>query len=123
MYLAINGSEVDACVMGKSNLWRKSDLERTTLGRGQGIAGYGQTLGEDGVLGIATWHELGMRHAMNGDVVGNTIGSMPLSAYIKRRIRWIRVRKFVTMFVASKPHNKSLTISLSKVCDPSGAVH
>ncbi|GAA6059526.1 hypothetical protein JCM10212_006024 [Sporobolomyces blumeae] len=114
MYLAINQVQVASCVTGKSCLYRKSDLVRAAekkLARSTalslvapdhvepGLATFGQYLGEDNEIGVAIWEELGMRHAMGGEVAGNTVGTMSFGKYFRRRVRWIRVRKY--MVVAS----------------------
>ncbi|KAM0792431.1 hypothetical protein ACM66B_005108 [Microbotryomycetes sp. NB124-2] len=110
MYLAINAVAVASCVTGKSCLYRKSDLERAAekkrlsgkghqLAPGDGLAAFGRYLGEDNMIGEAIWDDLGMRHAMGGDIAGNAVGSMTYSIYFRRRVRWIRVRKY--MVVAS----------------------
>jgi ceramide glucosyltransferase len=100
MYLAINACQLDSCIMGKSTMWRKSDLEQTTPGQQGGLEGYSSYLGEDNMIGRHIWHDLGMRHAMNPDVVGNTVGTMTLKAFFWRRVRWIRVRKYMVLYVA-----------------------
>lgn len=100
MYLAINKTEIDSCIMGKSTFVRKSDLDRTTAGAkvmaeregATALQGYGDYLGEDNMIGHALWHQLGLGHAMNSDVVGNSVGRMTLRTYFWRRVRWIRVR-------------------------------
>ena len=109
MYLAINWVAVASCVTGKSCLYRKSDLERAAdkkrlSGRGHalsegtdGLAAFGKYLGEDNMIGEAIWDDLGMRHAMGGDIAGNAVGSMQFSTYFRRRVRWIRVRKYMVM--------------------------
>lgn len=56
------------------------------------LQGYGDYLGEDNMIGHALWHQLGLGHAMNSDVVGNSVGRMSLRTYFWRRVRWIRVR-------------------------------
>lgn len=104
MYLAINQCQVDSCIVGKSNLYRKSDLERLPSLKahqsGRALEAFGDYLGEDNMIGTKLWHELGLRHAMNEDVVGNTIGNMSLQSYFWRRVRWIRVRKYMVLCVA-----------------------
>lgn len=102
MYLAINACNIDSCIVGKSNLYRKSVIEQTHIAKeynqpGRGLAAYGRYLGEDNMIGRAIWHDLGMRHGMNADVIGNTVGSMTLSTYFWRRVRWIRVRKYMVV--------------------------
>ena len=111
MYLAINYLAVASCVTGKSCLYRKSDLERAAVkkregGKGHqlaegegGLAAFGKYLGEDNMIGEAIWDDLGMRHAMGGDVAGNAVGSMDFQTFFRRRVRWIRVRKYMVMYV------------------------
>ncbi|PIL31742.1 hypothetical protein GSI_06446 [Ganoderma sinense ZZ0214-1] len=107
MYIAINTIAVDSCVVGKSCLYRKSDLERVdgslrpipNAAKGgcqpgeRGLAAFGRFLAEDNMIAGALWHELGLRHDMSCDVARNAVGDMTLMDYIARRIRWVRVRK------------------------------
>ncbi|RPD82353.1 glycosyltransferase family 21 protein [Lentinus tigrinus ALCF2SS1-7] len=107
MYIAINTVAVESCVVGKSCLYRKSDLERVdgsfrpianAENGGQqpgerGLEAFGRFLAEDNMIAGALWHELGLRHDLSCDVAHNAIGDMTLMDYIARRIRWIRVRK------------------------------
>ncbi|KAI0654213.1 glycosyltransferase family 21 protein [Cubamyces menziesii] len=107
MYIAINTVAVDSCVVGKSCLYRKSDLERVDgslkpipnadAGGFQpgerGLAAFGRFLAEDNMIASALWHELGLRHDLSCDVAKNAVGNMSLMDYIARRIRWVRVRK------------------------------
>lgn len=109
MYLAINQLVISSCVAGKSCLFRKSDLEtavekKRTGGKGKllgtgegGLASFGKYLGEDNMIGEALWDDLGMKHAMGSDMAGNTVGSMKVETYFKRRVRWIRVRKYMVV--------------------------
>ena len=108
MYLAINTVAVDSCVVGKSNLYRKSDLERvdgslkhsTSPGsdeRQKGLEAFGRFLAEDNMIAGALWHELDLRHDLSCDVARNAIGNMSLADYIWRRVRWIRVRKHMVL--------------------------
>ncbi|OCH94699.1 glycosyltransferase family 21 protein [Obba rivulosa] len=107
MYLAINTVAIDSCVVGKSNLYRRSDLERVDgslkpssssvrqegAPGDRGLAAFGRFLAEDNMIAGALWHELGLRHDLSCDIARNAVGSMTLSAYIWRRVRWVRVRK------------------------------
>ena len=107
MYIAINTVAVDSCVVGKSNLYRRSDLERVdgslkpianaaeggSQPGSKGLAAFGRFLAEDNMIASALWHELGLRHDLSCDVAKNAVGNMTLSDYIWRRVRWIRVRK------------------------------
>ena len=45
----------------------------------------------------AIWHELGMRHSLSCDTARNIVGRMTFHDYVKRRVRWIRVRKRMVM--------------------------
>lgn len=109
MYLAINWVTIGSCVTGKSCLYRRSDLERAAdkkrkggkglvLADGEGgLAAFGKYLGEDNMIGEAIWEDLGMRHAMGGEVAGNAVGSMSFQTFFRRRVRWIRVRKYMVV--------------------------
>jgi ceramide glucosyltransferase len=109
MYIAINTVAVDSCVMGKSNLYRRSELELVNGrlkrrrvpaeddGRGFGLAAFGRFLAEDNMIAAALWHELDLRHDLSCDIARNAIGDMSFSDYVWRRVRWIRVRKYMTL--------------------------
>jgi ceramide glucosyltransferase len=111
MYLAINTVAIESCVVGKSNLYRRSDVERLngTLKPivskddgarqpvGSGLRMFGRFLAEDNMIASALWHELGTRHDLSCDVASNVVGSMSLSDYVWRRVRWIRVRKHMVL--------------------------
>ena len=111
MYVAINTVAVESCVVGKSNLYRRSDIERLNGslkpfvpkddGAGQlfgsGLHMFGRFLAEDNMIASALWHELGTRHDLSSDVACNVVGSMTLSDYVWRRVRWIRVRKHMVL--------------------------
>lgn len=88
MYTFLNFLAVDSCVNGKSNMYRKSDLE--SLG---GLSFFGKYLAEDNVIGQAVMR-IGLKHAMTPDLALQPLGNMSLTTYLKRRIRWIRVRKY-----------------------------
>ncbi|KAH9176832.1 hypothetical protein EDB89DRAFT_1936715 [Lactarius sanguifluus] len=93
MYVAINAAAVDSCVMGKSNFFRCSDLERLDgslvpqrrqhdSGQQRGLAAFSRFLAEDNMIGLSLWqHELDLRHDLSCDVVHNTLGDMSLSDY------------------------------------------
>ena len=111
MYIAINTVAMESCVVGKSNLYRRSDLERVNgsmkripnadQGHSQagqcGLAMFGRFLAEDNMIASALWHELDQRHDLSCDVARNAVGNMSLSAYVWRRVRWIRVRKHMVL--------------------------
>ncbi|KAI0307682.1 glycosyltransferase family 21 protein [Multifurca ochricompacta] len=121
MYIAVNAAAVDSCVMGKSNLFRRSDLERLdgSLVRqqyhdsrqGLGLAMFARFLAEDNMIGLALWHELDLRHDLSYDVAYNALGDMRFSDYVWRRVRWIRVRKPITLVATSlEPFTESVML-------------
>lgn len=125
MYIAINTTAVDSCVMGKSNLYRRSDLNLVNGrlkprreppeddGRGFGLAAFGRYLAEDNMIAAALWHELDLRHDLSCDVAKNAIGSMSFSDYVWRRVRWIRVRKLMTLpATLVEPLTECIVVSL-----------
>ncbi|KAJ6519657.1 glycosyltransferase family 21 protein [Mycena sanguinolenta] len=126
MYLAINTLAVDSCVMGKSNLYRRSDLERvngslkpiqqnasTTQPVPCGLPAFGRFLAEDNMIASAFWHELGDRHDLSCDVARNAVGNMSLWDYILRRVRWIRVRKHIVLAATLvEPFTESVVLSI-----------
>ena len=127
MYIAINTVAIESCVVGKSNLYRRSDLERVdgSLKRipssaenagpreGRGLPVFGRFLAEDNMIGGALWHELGLRHDLSCDVAHNVVANMTFSDYVWRRVRWIRVRKHME-FTATllEPLTESVVLSI-----------
>lgn len=126
MYIAINTVAIESCVVGKSNLYRRSDVERVngsmmpisddatsnTVGE-HGLPAFGRYLAEDNMLASALWHELGARHELSCDVVRNVVGNMTLSDYVKRRIRWIRVRKHMVLTATIlEPFTEAVVLSV-----------
>jgi ceramide glucosyltransferase len=92
MYAIINGAEVASCVVGKSNFYRKKDME--DLG---GLAQFGKYLAEDNCVGIAFFNA-GKKHQIARDFAYQSMGNVSIHDFITRRIRWIRVRKY-TVFI------------------------
>lgn len=118
MYIAINTVALESCVVGKSNLYRRSDIDRLDASlkphpsptadmsaaapspasdSNRGLPVFGRFLAEDNMVASALWHELDVRHELSCDVARNAIGNMSLSDYIWRRVRWIRVRKHMVL--------------------------
>ena len=117
MYLALNETGTESCVNGKSCLFRKTDLEQSTRKHQEtykrvpcddavsrlpekeryGIAAFSEYLGEDNMIGRFIMHDGGMRHVMAPDVAVNAVGNMPFEKYFWRRVRWIRVRKYMVV--------------------------
>ncbi|PWY97015.1 hypothetical protein BCV70DRAFT_203238 [Testicularia cyperi] len=169
MYLAINALAIDSCVMGKSNMYRKSDLAQVPdsffdVGRegcrgeegaigsfafsskasdpGAGVAAhadpsttsstasspshgameasdalvpmqkeqlralsrpfarFGIYLAEDNMLALSLWNApLNLSHTLSSfDLAYTSVGDIrTLGDYTRRRMRWIRVRKFMVL--------------------------
>ncbi|KAJ2600038.1 Ceramide glucosyltransferase [Coemansia sp. RSA 1722] len=107
MYLAINAVGVASCLMGKSNLYYKSALDRVG-----GLASFGQYLAEDNMIGQALWHS-GWKHAMTGDLARQPTDIDSFAEYCRRRIRWVRVRKYnVTTATLYEPFTESIVLGL-----------
>ncbi|RIB10912.1 glycosyltransferase family 21 protein [Gigaspora rosea] len=107
MYLAINALGPDSCVVGKSNLYRKSDIE--SIG---GLAQFGKYMAEDNLLAKALWQK-GFKHTMTCDLAYQPLGSMSVTGYFLRRSRWTRIRKYtVTAATIVEPFIESLLCGL-----------
>ena len=95
-YVSINRFRIAPCVMGKSNLFRKSSLDRATSDRG--LARFAQFIAEDHLIADTLWYQTpnpGPNHAMTEDVARQPVQNETLGTYFERRIRWIRVRKYM----------------------------
>ncbi|KAJ3155380.1 hypothetical protein HDU86_004282 [Geranomyces michiganensis] len=90
MYVTINKIAVASCLIGKSNMFRRSDL--VSLG---GLENFGKYMSEDNIIGEALWAK-GLRHAMTTDLAYQTLGELTVVDYFLRRARWIRIRKYAT---------------------------
>ncbi|TFK56550.1 glycosyltransferase family 21 protein [Heliocybe sulcata] len=130
MYIAINTVAVDSCVVGKSNLYRRSDVDRVNgslkaispsisadgsldATDDRGLAAFGRFLAEDNMIAGALWHELGLRHDLSCDVARNAIGKMSFADYVWRRVRWIRVRKHMVLGATLvEPFTESVVVGL-----------
>ena len=95
-YVAINKFAIAPCVMGKSNLFRKSMLDQATYGAG--LAKFGNFIAEDHLIADTLWYHTpnpGPNHAMTVDVARQPVQQETFRTYVERRIRWIRVRKYM----------------------------
>ncbi|GES93055.1 glycosyltransferase family 21 protein [Rhizophagus clarus] len=107
MYLAINAIGPDSCVVGKSNLYRKSDIE--SVG---GLAQFGKYMAEDNLIARALWRK-GYKHEMTSDLAYQPLGSMATADYFLRRSRWTRIRKYtVTAATVVEPFTESIVCGL-----------
>ncbi|KAF1969351.1 hypothetical protein BU23DRAFT_239923 [Bimuria novae-zelandiae CBS 107.79] len=131
-YNAINTVAVAPCVMGKSTMFRREQLNYVTKGnplRAPGIDFFSDNICEDHLIGDALWRkpqpfeERGYRgsetakwgkHAMLfGDFCFQPISHTSVAAIIDRRLRWLRVRKFtVTAATFVEPGTESILCSL-----------
>ncbi|ODQ63700.1 hypothetical protein NADFUDRAFT_84313 [Nadsonia fulvescens var. elongata DSM 6958] len=115
-YMAINTVAISACVTGKSNLYRRSDLDVAaaafTTGSSSsstlsprhiepntGIREFAKYIAEDNMIAEALW-ALGGRTALTCDTAVQPIGYVPFEGYWSRRVRWLRVRRYM-VFVAT----------------------
>lgn len=125
-YCSLNNVAVAPCVNGKSNLYRRSDLDHAVYKMGKGYApstdgqsgdairdaafysqqeGHGirffaRYIGEDNMIATALWNSLNGRTGMTGDCAIQPLGginSTTLKDYIKRRVRWLRARKYMVL--------------------------
>ncbi|KAF9153154.1 hypothetical protein BG015_003976 [Linnemannia schmuckeri] len=88
MYLFINWTGLASCVVGKSSLYRRSDLDKVG-----GLARFGKYMAEDNLVATEIFN-MGYKHEMTSDLAYQTLGSMTTSDYFLRRARWTRIRKY-----------------------------
>lgn len=106
-YTAINTVLVAPCIVGKSNMFRKSHLDHLTSGASpysSGIDYFSENICEDHLIGDLlwrnkvrnggegeNWHNHGL---VFGDLAIQPMAGMSVQEYIARRVRWLRVRKW-----------------------------
>ena len=129
MYTAINTVLIAPCIVGKSNMFRRSHLNPLTVdhtqgGRNPGIDYFSDNICEDHLIGDLLWRkqvpeekESGKifgKHAMVfGDIAIQPAANMSVHSYIARRVRWLRVRKFTVLLATLvEPGTESLVCSL-----------
>ncbi|CAG7925532.1 unnamed protein product [Penicillium olsonii] len=126
MYTAINTVLVAPCIVGKSNMFRRSHLDYLTSSpagneaRYPGIDFFSDNICEDHLIGDLLWkkqvreekelRERWGKHAMVfGDLAIQPVANMSVPAYIARRVRWLRVRKFTVLLATLvEPGTESL---------------
>lgn len=127
MYTAINTVLVAPCIVGKSNMFRRSHLDYITGSsaphsepRHLGIDFFSDNICEDHLIGDVLWktqvpeeqdlQERWGKHAMVfGDMAVQPVANMSLPDYIARRVRWLRVRKFTVLLATLvEPGTESL---------------
>ncbi|KAJ5089127.1 hypothetical protein N7532_007811, partial [Penicillium argentinense] len=131
MYTAINTVLIAPCIVGKSNMFRRSHLDYLTAtppskhkARLPGIDFFSENICEDHLIGDLLWRrqvreekELGERwgkHAMVfGDLAIQPVANMSVRGYIARRVRWLRVRKFTVLLATLvEPGTESFVCSI-----------
>ncbi|KYK61687.1 ceramide glucosyltransferase [Drechmeria coniospora] len=111
-YGAINSVGIAPCIVGKSNMFRKSHLDRVTApahnpatrkdGReATGVDYFSYNICEDHLIGDLLWRSKipgYLNHGLVwGDLVVQPMAGMSVSAYTARRVRWLRARKFTVL--------------------------
>ncbi|KAH8423582.1 putative ceramide glucosyltransferase [Aspergillus melleus] len=131
MYTAINTVLIAPCIVGKSNMFRRSHLNYLTAPspkdphrRNPGIDYFSDNICEDHLIGDLLWKkrvreekEQGERFGKHGMVFGDLafqpVAHMSVQAYVARRVRWLRVRKFTVLLATwVEPGTESLLCSL-----------
>jgi ceramide glucosyltransferase len=123
-YTAINTVLVAPCIVGKSNMFRKSHLDsltsEDTSKRPAGIDYFSYNICEDHLIGDLLWRgkvpeeresgaaQLGKHCMVFGDLAIQPMAGMSVPDYAARRVRWLRVRKFtVTLATLVEPGTAS----------------
>ncbi|KAJ5177156.1 uncharacterized protein N7482_003033 [Penicillium canariense] len=131
MYTAINTVLIAPCIVGKSNMFRRSHLDYLTAPslknphrRLPGVDFFSDNICEDHLIGDLLWRkkvreekELGERwgkHAMVfGDLAIQPVANMSVRGYVARRVRWLRVRKFTVLLATLvEPGTESFVCSI-----------
>lgn len=131
MYVAINTVAVAPCICGKSSMFRRSHLNALTnedhdtqTRFGSGIDHFSENICEDHLIGDLLWKgkipptmpaeakDWRNHGLVYGDIAIQPVSGMPVSSYIARRVRWLRVRKFtVPMATLVEPGTESFLCS------------
>ncbi|KAJ4330743.1 Ceramide glucosyltransferase [Didymella glomerata] len=130
-YQAINTVKVAPCIMGKSTMFRRSHLNYVTSSHPKyapGIDFFSDNICEDHLIGDALWKQpqafekrdykpvpgerkerWGKHEMLFGDFCFQPISHTSVAAYLDRRIRWLRVRKYtVTLATFVEPGTESM---------------
>lgn len=143
-YTAINTVLIAPCIIGKSNMFRRSHLDHltgTNPRRAPGIDFFSDNICEDHLIGDLLWKnavpeqfaaethaqpgakpksapksQWGKHALLFGDLAIQPMAAMSVHEYIARRVRWLRVRKFTVMLATLvEPGTESF------VCSAAGA--
>ncbi|KAF9761248.1 Zn finger-containing GTPase- Activating Protein for ARF [Fusarium sp. DS 682] len=111
-YSAINTLGVAPCAVGKSNMFRKSQLDQATnesknskLPQGRnlptGVDYFSHNICEDHLIGDMLWKTDFPGHKNHGlvwgDIAVQPMSGMSVKAYAARRSRWLRARKYTVL--------------------------
>ncbi|KAF3045897.1 hypothetical protein E8E12_005445 [Didymella heteroderae] len=130
-YQAINTVKVAPCIMGKSTMFRRAQLNYVTSSHPKyapGIDFFSDNICEDHLIGDALWKQpqafekrdykpapgekkgkWGRHEMLFGDFCFQPISHTSVAAYLDRRIRWLRVRKYtVTLATFVEPGTESM---------------
>ncbi|CZT03159.1 related to ceramide glucosyltransferase [Rhynchosporium graminicola] len=124
-YTAINTIAVAPCIVGKSNMFRRSHLDDLTSCSpifAPGIDYFSENICEDHLIGDLIWRkqvqdeiagEKFHKHGLVfGDLAIQPMAGIPVREYIGRRVRWLRVRKWtVTLATFVEPGVEPLLCS------------
>lgn len=120
-YVALNRIQPAPCVNGKSNLYRRSELDTAVenitnqfVSKGDGFKHFAKYIGEDNMIGIALWEGVDGCAGMSRDIVLQPVsGQNSVKDYIGRRVRWLRVRKYMVLAATMlEPTTESLLCGL-----------
>lgn len=120
-YTAINTVAVAPCIVGKSTMFRRSHLDSMT--NCAGIDYFSENICEDHLIGDIIWRKsapeevngekFGRHACCFGDLAIQPMANMSVIEYWKRRVRWLRVRKYtVTLATLVEPGTESFLCSL-----------
>lgn len=116
-YTAINTVAIAPCIVGKSNMFRRSHLNYLTSGSSSyspGIDYFSENICEDHLIGDLLWRkkvpceiagEKWNKHGLVfGDLAIQPMAGMSVPEYIARRVRWLRVRKWTVPLATFVEH-------------------
>ncbi|BFZ57560.1 Ceramide glucosyltransferase [Savitreella phatthalungensis] len=89
MYAFINFCNIAPCVMGKSNMLRADALP-------DGIGPFAKYIAEDHLIACSVWRGRGT-HVLANDPVRQPLARVTAIDFAERRIRWVRVRKYMEL--------------------------
>ncbi|KAI3405315.2 HSX11 [Candida oxycetoniae] len=141
-YVSLNNLAIAPCVNGKSNIYRRTDLDQSVKLipykdseffrdakvkqdaykytresiAGNAIKLFARYIGEDNMIGIALWENCNGRTGLTGDVVIQPLSSKDnysIKDYSQRRVRWLRVRKYMVLLATLiEPSTESIVCGI-----------